>query len=116
MRLLVFRSQPKKRKTITTDIELEAIGMVEKDIMLRNGEIPDIIIVANEGWHEGVLGIIAGRLKEKYNRPSCVISFKGKTGKGSARSTKDISIGGDFYLSTDSIGGRAGLADPIASS
>ncbi len=87
----------KKRKTITTDIELEAIGMVEKEITLRNGEIPDIIIVANEGWHEGVLGIIAGRLKEKYNRPSCVISFKGEIGKGSARSTKDISIG-DLFI------------------
>ena len=86
-----------KRKTITTDIELEAIGMVEKDIKLRKGKVPDIIIVSNEGWHEGVLGIIAGRLKDKYNRPSCVISFQGEIGKGSARSIKGISVG-DLFI------------------
>ena len=46
----------------------------------------NVIVVSGEKWHPGVIGIIAARLKEKYNKPACVISLNGTLGKGSARS------------------------------
>lgn len=52
------------------------------------------IVVAGHGWHPGVIGIVAGRLKEKYYRPSFVISIdEDGIGKGSARSIPGIDIG-----------------------
>lgn len=51
------------------------------------------IIVAAVGWHEGVIGIVAGRLKEKYNRPTAVIRIAEGMGKGSARSIPGADIG-----------------------
>ena len=48
---------------------------------------------AGEGWHPGVVGIVAARLKEATNRPSVVIGFDGDVGKGSARSVSGIDLG-----------------------
>ena len=90
-----------KRKILTSAIELEAIGIVESQIQSNSGKIPDIIIVSNDDWHEGVLGIVAGRLKDKYNRPCCVISFKNDIGKGSGRSLVGISLGDLFMKAMD---------------
>lgn len=45
-----------------------------------------------EGWHEGVIGIVAGRLKEKYNKPTIVISCKSDVCQASCRSTADVDI------------------------
>ncbi len=53
----------------------------------------DIIMVAGDGWHEGVIGIIASRIKDKFNRPSVVISLNGNKGKASARSVYGVDIG-----------------------
>lgn len=52
-----------------------------------------IIIVSGENWHPGVLGIVAGRLKEHFRRPACIISFKGDIGKGSGRSIPGFHLG-----------------------
>jgi len=46
----------------------------------------DIVVVAGEGWHPGVIGIVASRLKDRSERPALVIAIDGETGKGSARS------------------------------
>jgi len=52
------------------------------------------IVVAGEGWHEGVIGIVAGRLKEKFHKPSVVIAWdKTGCGKGSARSIPGFDFG-----------------------
>jgi len=48
---------------------------------------------AQDGWHPGVVGIVASRLKEKTNRPSVVIGFDGDIGKGSGRSVSGIDLG-----------------------
>lgn len=53
----------------------------------------DFVCVAGEGWHPGVIGIVASRLKEKYERPALVIALDGETGKGSARSALGFDIG-----------------------
>ena len=52
-----------------------------------------LIIAAGDGWHAGVIGIVAGRLKERFNRPAFVIGFEGDTGKGSGRSVEGVDLG-----------------------
>ncbi|MEM9421145.1 MAG: single-stranded-DNA-specific exonuclease RecJ [Pseudomonadota bacterium] len=51
------------------------------------------LVVMSDGWHPGVIGIVAGRLKEKYNRPAIVIAFDGDEGKGSGRSLTGVDLG-----------------------
>ena len=51
------------------------------------------LLVSNDGWHPGVVGIVAGRLKERFSKPSFVAGFEGGMGRGSARSIPGIDIG-----------------------
>ncbi|MCB1486117.1 MAG: single-stranded-DNA-specific exonuclease RecJ, partial [Bauldia sp.] len=48
---------------------------------------------AGEGWHPGVVGIVAARLKEKFAKPAVVIGFDGDEGKGSGRSVAGVDLG-----------------------
>ena len=52
-----------------------------------------LILVASEGWHPGVIGIVAGRIKETYNRPACVVALGNGLGKGSGRSVRGVALG-----------------------
>ena len=52
-----------------------------------------LVWAAGEGWHPGVVGIVAARLKEAANRPAVVIGFDGDEGKGSGRSAPGIDLG-----------------------
>ncbi len=52
-----------------------------------------LIFAAGEGWHPGVLGIVASRLKERFNRPACVVSLEGESGSGSGRSVAGVDLG-----------------------
>ncbi|MBP1760601.1 MAG: Single-stranded DNA-specific exonuclease-like protein [Firmicutes bacterium] len=59
--------------------------------------LPDLeqekfILVSGENWHEGVIGIVASRLANKFNRPAIVLSWEGEQGKGSARSSGDFDL------------------------
>ena len=51
------------------------------------------MLVAGEGWHPGVVGIVAGRLKERFAKPAFVAGFEGGMGRGSARSIPGIDVG-----------------------
>jgi len=51
------------------------------------------ILVAGEGWHSGVVGIVAGRLKDRYARPAFAVGMEGGVGRGSARSIPGIDVG-----------------------
>ena len=51
-----------------------------------------IIVVAGEDWHEGVVGIVAARLVDKFSSPAIVLSIKNGVAKGSARSIGDVNI------------------------
>lgn len=51
------------------------------------------IVLASEGWHPGVIGIVAGRLKERFSCPAIVIGLNGQVGKGSGRSITGIDLG-----------------------
>lgn len=61
-----------------------------------------VIIVAMEGWHAGVIGIIAGRLKERFDKPAIVIGLDmSGVGKGSGRSIKGVNLGGAIVKAKD---------------
>jgi single-stranded-DNA-specific exonuclease len=51
------------------------------------------LLVTGEGWHPGVVGIVAGRIKERFNRPACVAGFTDGLGKGSGRSVPGVDLG-----------------------
>ena len=53
------------------------------------------VLVAGEGWHGGVMGVVAGRLKEKFHRPALVVSIDkaANIGRGSARSIQGVDLG-----------------------
>ena len=52
-----------------------------------------VLILSGEGWHPGVIGIVAGRIKEKTGKPAIIIALDGKTGKGSGRSIAGVDLG-----------------------
>lgn len=77
-----------ERKAIEQFVLEGAINQVEK------GDVSaPVIFASGEGWHPGVIGIVASRLKEKYNRPAAVIAIEGGIGKASARSVFGVDLG-----------------------
>jgi len=77
------------------DIEAAVLdeAMAQVDARLAGDVAGPVVIAAGEGWHPGVVGIVASRLKDKYNRPSCVVSWNGDQGTGSGRSVKGADLG-----------------------
>nr|WP_321267211.1 single-stranded-DNA-specific exonuclease RecJ [uncultured Sulfurimonas sp.] len=63
-----------------------------KEAMLDADPDADVIVVARENWHEGVVGIVASRLVDKFGKPAIVLSIKDGIAKGSARSIGEVSI------------------------
>ncbi|MBL6598278.1 MAG: single-stranded-DNA-specific exonuclease RecJ [Alphaproteobacteria bacterium] len=76
------------RKEIEAQVQLEAVAQAEQ----ADPNTP-VLVVAGDGWHPGVIGIVAGRLRERFNRPACVVALDGETGKGSGRSVKGLALG-----------------------
>jgi single-stranded-DNA-specific exonuclease len=52
------------------------------------------LLVRGDGWHPGVVGIVAGRIKERFNRPACVAGIADGIAKGSGRSVPGLDLGG----------------------
>jgi single-stranded-DNA-specific exonuclease len=67
----------------------QALQMVDRTINFNRDRV---IVVWGEGWHEGVIGIVAQRLVEQFRRPSVVIALDGEWGKGSGRSVKGFHL------------------------
>lgn len=62
-----------------------------------------VALVAGEGWHPGVIGIVAGRLKEKLGRPAIIVALDGEgVGKGSGRSVSGVDLGAAVLAAKDS--------------
>jgi single-stranded-DNA-specific exonuclease len=86
-----------KRKDIQAEMMAEAIAMVEAQGL---GQYP-VILVAHEGWHPGLNGLVAGRLAEKYKKPAAVIAYapghdNALEGRGSGRSIAGINMAAAF--------------------
>ena len=78
----------KERRAIEAAVQEEALAQAEA----RGLEAP-LVWAAGEGWHPGVVGIVASRLKEATHRPALVIGFEGDEGKGSGRSITGVDLG-----------------------
>ena len=77
-----------ERREVEAAVRIIALEQAEA----RGLDAP-LVWAAGDGWHPGVVGIVAARLKDTANRPSVVIGFDGEVGKGSARSVKGIDLG-----------------------
>jgi single-stranded-DNA-specific exonuclease len=77
------------------DIEQQVLDQAIEQVESRGGAKDDyVVIAAGDNWHPGVIGIVASRLKEKYNRPACVIGFDDDgVGKASGRSVSGVDLG-----------------------
>ena len=84
-RLDVLNSE---RREIEAAVRAAALAQAE-----ARGLDGPLVWAAGEGWHPGVVGIVAARLKEATNRPAVVIGLEGGIGKGSARSVPGVDLG-----------------------
>lgn len=78
-----------ERQKLQRDIIEDALELVEREVNFRDHRV---IVVGKEGWHKGVLGIVASRLAETYYRPAIVISLKDGVGTASARSIEGFHL------------------------
>lgn len=60
-----------------------------------------VLLLSGEGWHPGVIGIVAGRIKEKTGKPALVVALDGGTGKGSGRSIAGVDLGAAIIAARD---------------
>ena len=77
-----------ERRAVEATVRIAAFEQAE-----ARGLDQPLIWASDDGWHPGVVGIVASRLKEKTNRPAIVIGFDGDIGKGSGRSVSGIDLG-----------------------
>jgi single-stranded-DNA-specific exonuclease len=73
---------------------IEKLILEEATAMAATQANAPFVLVAGDGWHPGVVGIVASRLKERFGKPAFVAGFEGGMGRGSARSIPGIDIGG----------------------
>lgn len=93
-----------ERREIEEQVRLQAIAQAET----RGFDAP-LVWAAGDGWHPGVVGIVAARLKEAANRPAIVIGFEGDEGKGSGRSVSGVDLGSAIArLTAEGLLGRGG--------
>jgi single-stranded-DNA-specific exonuclease len=89
------------RKTVEREITEAAIAMIEHGTNFD----PDAsaLVVAGEGWHPGVIGIVAGRLRERYRKPVVVVGLDraADVGRGSGRSSPGVNLGHAIQLAYD---------------
>lgn len=91
-----------KRKSIQNDMMQEAIQMIEQNGLAER----PIIMVADQTWHVGLNGLVAGQIKERYNKPACCIAFapgmSGELeGRGSGRSVPGFNMAALFMAAKD---------------
>ena len=70
-----------------------AAAEAEAEAALGASDEGSVIVVSGDGWHPGVVGLVASRLKERFQRPAFAIAFSGETGTGSGRSLPGVDIG-----------------------
>ena len=89
-------------KSIATELDVfnaerKAIeALVQEEAMQDAANLPEsdaVIVIGRSGWHPGVIGIVAGRIKEHFGKPTAVIALKDGIGKASARSITGIDLG-----------------------
>ncbi len=102
---LLLTQDPMEAKTIATELnrlnserqEVEraivAAAEAEAQAALGLHDEGPVVVVSGEGWHPGVVGLVASRLKERFQRPAFAIALNGATGTGSGRSVPGVDLG-----------------------
>jgi single-stranded-DNA-specific exonuclease len=72
-----------RRQTMDQEILEQAVDHIEREVNLEESYG---LVLAREGWHPGVIGIVASRLVERFGRPTIMVALEGKEGRGSGRS------------------------------
>ena len=82
-------NENKRRQIIQQAVVDEALLKVNAEADLKN---ENALVLANAGWHSGVVGIVASKIKEEFNRPTIIIALENGSGKGSARSVAGFDL------------------------
>jgi len=98
---LLISNDPEKTYQIALDLdksnkERQAIELMlseQINLEVKNYHNHPVLVMSGNNWHEGIIGIVASRIKEKYSKPTILISLKQNIGKGSARSVVGFDIG-----------------------
>jgi single-stranded-DNA-specific exonuclease len=85
----------RERQAIEATILEEAMAMAA----LQDNQ--PFVLAANADWHAGVVGIVAGRLKDRFNKPAFVVGFENELGRGSARSVAGVDLGAIIRAARD---------------
>lgn len=88
----------KERQALERKIFEEAVDIIETTM---DPEGQHVIVVASDGWHHGVIGIVASRLVEKYYRPVIILAIEDGIASGSARSVEGFSIYDALYANKE---------------
>jgi single-stranded-DNA-specific exonuclease len=108
---LLTCTDPEEARALAAELnrlneERRAIEMLvcdEAEAQAREQSGSPVIVVMSGGWHQGVIGIVAGRLKERFGRPAIVIAeTEDGTGKGSGRSISGVDLGAAILAAKDS--------------
>ncbi|MCG5055805.1 MAG: single-stranded-DNA-specific exonuclease RecJ [Myxococcales bacterium] len=84
--------QNRRRQEIQEAVLAAADAEVAALVRDAGGQVPAALVVGDEGWHHGVVGIVAAKLVDRYARPSLVIGFEGERGRGSARTVPGFNL------------------------
>ena len=107
---LLTSTDPEEARAIAAELdrlneERRAIEMLVQEAAQEQASqrlVEPVLIVSGSGWHPGVIGIVAGRLKEKFGRPAIVIAEEADgTGKGSGRSISGVDLGAAVLAAKD---------------
>ena len=98
---LLISNDPKKTYQIALDLDksnkerqsIELLLSEQVNLKVKNYHNHPVLVMSGDNWHEGIIGIVASRLKDKYNKPTILISLDNNIGKGSARSVVGFDIG-----------------------
>ena len=105
---LLLNKDPKSSFQLASELDQynKERQLLEKDLLqkilnkTKNYSNDPVLILSGPNWHEGIIGIIAARLKDKFNKPVIIISLDGDTGKASARSIVGFDIGAVIIAAT----------------
>ena len=98
---LLASNDPQRAYQIAVDLDksnkerqnIELMLSEQIHIEVKKFQNDSVLVLSGKNWHEGIIGIVASRIKEKHNKPTILISINGNLGKGSARSIFGFNIG-----------------------
>ncbi len=105
---LLLKQNPKDVFKIASELDIfnKERQLLENDVMskilkeVEKKSLDPVLILSGNNWHEGVIGIVASRIKDKFNKPVIIISIKNSIGKASARSIVGFDIGSVIIAAT----------------